>query len=110
MASYTAVFAKEQTLSSTTVDTITLSGAPAGGGTQFLTIYNQHASNWMYVTWGATSPSNPTAGGDDCIPVPPASGTTVRLSAALTSTGANQGLVVKIIGNGNKYNVVALPG
>lgn len=101
MAPYTAANAKSATLSGTTVDTVTLTAAPA------VEVSNDAPDGsskiWARCSFTGTPP-DPTAGGDDCSPIPP--GGVKRFERdALNSIDDTGSAVVKIIGNGNAYVV-----
>lgn len=100
MAAYTGITAKTQTLTISTVDSVTLTGT---GGT--IRIENQSATNPIYVTLGATpvaSVTDPTAAGDNCYVVPPSSSRDFpRPQAAGTA-----GTVVKLISAGAQVYTV----
>lgn len=91
MANLTAASAKHATLTSTTVDTVTLTGS-----FQSFEVVNRHATEVLWVTYGEAAPADPTAGGDDCIFVP---------AAGVVTLDADGKVVVKILGNGNAYSV-----
>lgn len=87
MATYSVTRAKNATLSTTTVDTITLLQAwPA------VEITNADATNSLYVRVDGTAA---TAGGDNCTMILPASSKVIALGGSTT---------VSIIGNGNVYS------
>lgn len=95
MAAYTAVSAKHATLTTTTVDTVTLTGPGRA-----LQVRNRHATENLTIAFGTTAPSDPTALGDDLRFVAPGEWRTFTVTQY-----ANTGLVVKLIGNGNGYSV-----
>ncbi len=98
MATLTGVQAKSATLTSTTVDTITLSNNRGN----LLTVVNRAAAGGtaFWCTYGP-APATPTAGGDDCYPVPPDFGSiSFRIRPGVAAT------VVKILGNGHDYTVM----
>lgn len=102
MAAYSVKYCKHATLSSTTVDTVTLTG-----GAPVVEVYNADASNPIYFcigdsTGGSNLTATPTAAGDDTYKVPPA---TARQVLAPPAAGANGDVSVKLIGNGNIYSV-----
>lgn len=59
MASYTEVTSKHATLAASTVDDVTITGA-----TSLLQVVNR-GSDDIYLTHGASAPTNPTVAGDD---------------------------------------------
>lgn len=87
MATYSATRAKNATLSTTTVDTITLNQK-----WEAVEITNADASNALYVRVDGTAA---TAAGDDCTMILPASSKVIALGGSTT---------VSIIGNGNVYS------
>lgn len=88
MASYSVKRAKNATLTTTTVDTVTLQQQwPA------VEVTNADATNSVYVRVDGTAA---TAGGDDCTMILPASSKVIALGGSVT---------VSIIGNGNVYSV-----
>lgn len=87
MATYSVTRAKNATLSSTTVDTITLNQK-----WEAVEITNADASNALYVRVDGTAA---TAAGDDCTMILPASSKVIALGGSTT---------VSIIGNGNVYS------
>lgn len=105
MATDSSTAAVTNTLSSTTVDTITVQP----GWTAFahtLVVVNWDTTNALFFRYDATgsTPPDPTSEGDDCLPVLTESTTSIRLPRSV------QSCVVKVIGNGNKYTVAVLPG
>lgn len=93
------------TLSSTTVDTITLKpGWTAHAHTLVVVNWDTTNALWFRYDHTGSTPSDPTAEGDDCLPVLKESSTSVRLPQSA------QSLVVKVVGNGNKYTVAVMPG
>lgn len=97
MAAYTAARAVNKTLSTTVVDTVTLT-APAGR-VQVLNRGTGTATIW--VTTGR-APADPTVAGDDVIPV--RAGEYVTVGA-----GVGGPFVVKVLGSGDPYSVFGLP-
>jgi hypothetical protein len=95
MASLTATRVKSATLSSTTVDTVTL------GPCAEVEVWNRTGANDMSFTVGA-APSAPTDKGDECFVV--AAGQAVRVPTGVY----NASVVVKIIGSGNGYTVTGI--
>ena len=100
MASYTAKWAKSATLTSTTVDTITLSG----GSYRQLCVLNRGAGTITF-TYGENTAgaATPTALGDDMFPV------MAGMALTLPTGGGWTAVVVKIIGNADAYSVMGLP-
>lgn len=92
MASLSAKVAKHATLTGTTVDTVTLT-TPG----RRVEILNRSATEILSVTIDG---STPTALGDETYVVP--------ASQVLTLPVPLSGCVVKIIGNGNPYSVMAV--
>lgn len=103
MASYTAVRGKHATLSSTTVDTVTLTQGGVTGREIVLMVANDDTTNKLYFTYALNgTPATPTAGGDDTYYVP------VSSQRFVTIYGGNPGtttVIVKVIGNGGMYHV-----
>jgi len=98
MASNSAVSLISATLSTTTVDTCTLTGS-----VQAVRVWNLTGTAALYVTLAPGSggtPTAPTAGGDGCLVIPAG---LWRVIPVVSPTGA----VVKLIGNGNAYVVEA---
>lgn len=100
MATPSGVSAVYATLSTTTVDTVTLTG-----GFVYVEILNISGSTPLYYTVaaGADVPATPTAAGADTFIVPAGTSDTVSIAAM---TVLRNGCTVKIIGNGNSYGVV----
>ena len=99
MASETAAFSVVNTLSTTTVDTITFTRK---GNGQSLLVTNLSGSTTLGVTLDG---STPVSEGNNCYAVP--AGTTLEIQNPY-STGDN-GPVVKVIGNANKYVLQLVP-
>lgn len=96
MAAYSAAQVVNKTLSTTTVDTVTLTGAAA----EVQVLNRGTSTNTIWVKASATgTPSDPTAAGDDCFPVYAGERITVL-------RGAGPGAVVKIIGSSDPYSVI----
>lgn len=91
MASYTVERSKHATLSGTTVDTITITGAH-----NEIEVFNRSGSADLYVT---VDGKTPTSAGDNTDIVP--AGT----SLVVPAPAGDGGTVVKILGNGNAYTV-----
>lgn len=87
MATYSVTRSKNATLSTTTVDTITL-----GQQWPAVEITNGDATNALYVRVDGTAA---TAAGDNCTMILPASSKVIGLGGSVT---------VSIIGNGNVYS------
>lgn len=96
MAAYSAQVAKTATLTSTTVDVVTL--APQNYASEKIVVVNWDETEDL---WFTTNGPTPTDGGDNCFPVMPGTSTTLDCP----STAA---VIVRLIGNGNKYTVAAL--
>lgn len=96
MAAVAGVQAASATLTTTTVDTITLSGSGS-----LVTVINREPTTGT-AFWVTVGPSaiTPTAAGAECYPVFPTSSTSFRIAKG---TG---GAVVKILGNGHAYTVM----
>ena len=95
MATYSVARAKTATLSGTTVDTVTLTG-----GHDKVEVKNFDTTNNLpFVHASGSTPTSPTAEVDDSVVLGPGEWTEVRANASLGNT------VVKLIGNGNKYQV-----
>ena len=97
MASNSAVSLISATLSTTTVDTATLTGS-----VQAVRVWNLTGTAALYVTIGSTAAqaATPTSGGDGTMVVP------AGIWRAIPIPGPG-GAVVKVIGNGNAYVVEA---
>lgn len=93
-SNFTVRLAKSATLSTTTVDTVTL-----GQVCSEVEIVNKDATNDLFITLNGLTP---TASGDDCYRVLPA--TSKRLK-----TPSINPLVVSLIGSGNIYTVAGIP-
>jgi hypothetical protein len=95
MATASAAWTVHNTLSTTTVDVITLTG-----GVKDVTVTNWAAAGGvdMYVTYSntGTAPTDPVAAADDTYKVPP--------GGFITFPG-RAGVIVKIIGNANAYSI-----
>lgn len=99
MADHTAATAKSATLSGTTQDTVTFSGA--GHNIQ---VFNRHAANGLWVKVGDTDPGALTAGADDTLFVPAAGSIVLRARQYITP-------VVRLLGDGagsNPFTVQAV--
>lgn len=92
MAALSAKRSKSATLSTTTVDTVTLT-VPC----QFIEVTNRSGSATIWFTVDGTVP---TAAGDDVEFVLPGQSLPVPVIGA-----ADSGAVVKVLGNGNDYTV-----
>jgi hypothetical protein len=92
MTSYSVARAKHATLSGTTVDTVTVTGAH-----EEIEVLNRSGAADLYVT---TDGSVPVAGADNTDIVP------VGTSLVLRASAGEGGTVVQILGNGNAYSVV----
>lgn len=93
MADLTAARAKHATLTTTTADKITLSA-----NDDTIIVVNRHASEILTVTFNAAAA--PTAAMDDAYVIPGGKSLTVPYPAVAP-------VVVRIIGNGNAYSVMA---
>lgn len=93
MASYTADRVKSATLTSTTVDTVTLNGVWPK-----VEVLNRGTGTISFTVDGST----PTGLGDDCYVVLPSTSLVVPTDAVAASTD------VKIIGNGDGYTVTGV--
>lgn len=101
MATHSAEHAVHPTLSSTTVDTCTLTHDYPG-----VEIDND-GSTRIWFTWGSTSdpPADPEARADDSDFVEPGSFRVKRVR-----TEQNDRIVVKVVGSGNQYSVIGTDG
>jgi hypothetical protein len=99
MASHSAVFSVgPKTLSSTTIDTVTLSG-----DFQYVDVHNVTGSANLSVTVkDGSAPDDPVAGANDTWVVP--EGRSRRIKPTGFS-GSSSSVVVKVLGNGNVYIV-----
>lgn len=102
MAAYAEIRSKTATLSTTTVDTVTL-----GQPWDRIEVANQSTTLPLYVTFDGTTP---TAAGDDCSYVGPSQSIVVRAPQLNSSLGTTIWHKVSIIGNGNIYTVEGLAG
>lgn len=94
MATVTGTLTKHPTLSTTTVDTVTMSG----GVHQWL-VGNRTgtADLWVTYTLDGSTPTTPTVEGDNCYVVPPG-----MFKVFYSPRG---GIKLKVLGNANKYSV-----
>lgn len=102
MGTYSAAVSVHKTLVSTTIDTITLTSARP-----YIEVANETGSSNLYVTAAvgqAGAPADPVVDASDTGIVYP--GTTLEFR--LTDAQYNNGAVVKILGNGNKYSVTGV--
>jgi hypothetical protein len=101
MAAVDGVNAASATLSTTTVDTVTLTGR----GT-ILTVINREASTgtdfWITFNANGGTAATPTAAGDECYPVMPRGSQSFRVRSVATVAS---GVTVKILGDGHAYTV-----
>lgn len=97
MAAYSNENAYSATLSSTTVDTVTIVG-------RWRTV---EVVNWASVggadIWFAVGGATPTVAGAGCYKVPPQSAMEFEFAGPDEDPGVDR--VVKILGNGNDYSV-----
>jgi hypothetical protein len=104
MAAEAGINAASATLTTTTVDTITLTGR----GT-YLSVVNREPTTgtlfWCTTSIASGTAATPTAAGDECFPVFPSSATGFRVRSSSAASGG-AGLVVKILGNGHQYTVM----
>ena len=96
MAAIAVNKAKTATLSSTTVDTLTFSQL-----WDMIEVVNLTGTSGVAFTVDGTTPA---VDGDDCYQVDPGSSLKIDASANVTGTS----MVVKVIGNGNKYRVTGV--
>lgn len=100
MASHTAVTAQHATLSGTTADTITLSGAVT-----YVTVLNRAgaggADMYANISWFGATPTAPVAAADDLRIIPPGG----YVTFAYLGGGTDTSIVVQVVGNGNAYSV-----
>lgn len=92
MAAYSVATAKHATLSTTTVDTVTITA-----GASQVEVINRDTADYLYITYGV-DPTDPTAAGDDTIVVPPGNAVTI-------DANGRTNFKVKIIGDGGGYSV-----
>jgi hypothetical protein len=101
VASHTAVTAQHATLSGTTADTITLSGAVTS-----VDVLNRAAAGGadMYanISWHGATPTAPVAAADDLQYIPAGGYCTFTYSGG----GTDSSVVVQVVGNGNDYSVI----
>lgn len=103
MASYTVVRGAHKTLSSTTVDTVTLTVGGRLGNEVALMVANDDTTNKLYFTYEVNgTAATPTAGGDDTYYVPVSSQRFVKISGGIPGSAVVQ---VKVIGSGGMYHV-----
>lgn len=98
MAAYTVARAANKTLTTTAVDAVTLS-EPAGR----VLVLNRSTTpnNVIWVSFGK-NPADPVAAADEVIPLAANQYVTV-------AEGTPKGFIVKVVGNGEPYSVLALP-
>jgi hypothetical protein len=100
VASHTAVTAQHATLSGTTADTITLSGAVT-----HVDVLNRAAAGGadMYanISWYGATPTTPVAAADDLRIIAPGGFVTFEYDGG----GVDTSVVVQVVGNGNAYSV-----
>ena len=101
MAAYSEIRSKTATLSTTTVDTVTL-----GQPWDRIEVANHDAAQPLYVTFDG---STPTAAGDDTSYVGPNQSIVVK-APQLVVSGSSVPHKVSIIGSGNVYTVEGLAG
>lgn len=94
MAAQTAIKTQHATLSTTVVDSVTLSGA-----VRQIAVTNRDGSNVAWVTVGS-APADPVASADETFVIPVSSRKVVWVSSR-----ARSNMVVKILGNGGAYSV-----
>lgn len=104
MASVSGNYAVHASLSTTTVDTITIT-TDAG----YLDIYNRTGTADMFVSVDPSdptaTPTNPTAAGAGFYAVSQNGDRRTRIPLAGGGRSSTRAVVVKIIGNGNAYSV-----
>lgn len=106
MATYSADRAKHATLTTTTVDTVTIGASNSSSRFGSIEVVNRHATEalyWTYTTDGST-PAVPAAGGDDTYYVAANSSMAIDINLSFANIFA-----VSIIGNGNEYSVHSSP-
>lgn len=95
MAAVAGVRTAHATLSGTTVDTVTLTGA-----VRRVTVINRAAAGsadlWVTISNTATAPSDPVSAADETYWIPP---------QGFKTFAASGGAIVKVLGNGNAYSV-----
>ena len=99
MASYSVARAAHKTLSTTTVDTVTLTRK-----FRRVKVINRDNTNPIWVTYGS-APADPVANADDIDIVMPGQTLDISMAGARTSTSTN---VVKVLGNGGAYSVIGV--
>lgn len=96
MASISGTLCEHATLTTTTVDTVTLT-APMTR----VTVINRAAAGaadlWVTISTTTTAPSDPTSAGDNTYWVP--------AGGFKTFHAGGNGCIVKVLGNGNAYSV-----
>ena len=99
MASYSASKVANKTLSGTTVDTVSITG-----GWPAIEVVNRSVSSILWAVCGppGTTPSDPTAAGDNIEPVQPGE----RILVHVGQVTPNVSKIVKVLGSGNDYSVV----
>ncbi len=90
MASYSEITSKHATLTSTTADTVTITGK-----WPYVEIINRDATAPMYATAGPATAVTAVAAADDTIYIPPGGSKVVRSYSGVFS----------VVGNGNAYSV-----
>lgn len=99
MATYGVRRAKHATLTTTTVDTVTLTDDRL----QMVNVYNRSGSADLTVTVGASgAAATPVALADDTFLIP------AGMALTIATGGHNDATEVKVLGNGNGYSVQAL--
>ena len=94
MAAVSAIQIANPTLSTTTVDTVTLSGRAETG----VRIGNRSGTAYLFVTVGTTTPADPVAGAAENFCIPAGLWRDIPF-------GPITGMIVKVLGNGNDYTV-----
>lgn len=96
MATITGNRCEHATLSTTTVDTVTLNGPISR-----VTVINRAAAGGtdlaVTISTNGTAPATPTQQGDDTYWIPAGGG--------FKTFAAGSGVIVKVLGNGNAYSV-----
>lgn len=104
MASNTVTRVKSATLSTTTVDTVTLKGTPGE-----VEVLNRSGEADISFTVGTTNhpPVDPADKGDDCYVVRAGESLVVPVERRRDPVASDR-IIVKLIGNGNAYTVTGI--
>ncbi len=102
MAAYTiaaGVASKHATLSTTVVDTVTVTNGVGGA----VTINNLTGATTLFVAADTVTPADPTASGDGTYAVP--TGKSLVLGPFSRQAPGVNDVIVKVVGNANAYGV-----